>query len=143
MRRERKHHVIDEKPVRFGWPAQSLQQRPADVMHGLVAKAPAELAVELAETPDAGLLRNAVECHSRNIEVKRVERLFDHKARIALHVVQICRAYPDIGLGHALAVFPIFAIGVIAKLQADDVSILRHDCAAKTGNGIVIPRFGG
>src|SRR5881394_1390982 len=41
---ERKHHVIDEKLVRFGWPAQSPQQRPADVMHNLVVKAGAVLA---------------------------------------------------------------------------------------------------
>ena len=87
MCRERKHHVIDEKLVRFRWLAQSPQQRRANVMHNLVVKAGAELAVELADTPDAGLLCNAVECQSRNIEVKGVERLFDHKARIALHVV--------------------------------------------------------
>ena len=48
VRCERKHHVIDEKLVRFGWPTQSLQERRADVMHNLVVKASAELTVELA-----------------------------------------------------------------------------------------------
>ena len=87
MRCERKHHVINEKLVRFGWPAQSLQERRADVMHNLVLKAGAELTVELADTPRAGLLCDTVERQSRNIEMKGVERLFDHKARIVLHVV--------------------------------------------------------
>ena len=141
--RERKHHVIDEKLVRFGRPTQSPQQRRADVRHNLVVEAGAELTVELADAPDAGLLRNAVECQSRNIEMKGVEWLIDHKARIALHVVQICRACPDIGLGHALAMLPVFAVRVVAKLQADDVGILGYNCAAKARNGIVIPRFGG
>src|SRR4051794_15949860 len=76
---ECKHHVIDEKLIRFGWPAQSPQQRRANVMHNLVVEAGAVLAIELAETPDAGLLCNAVECQSRNIEMKGVERLIDHK----------------------------------------------------------------
>ena len=87
VRGERKHHVIDEKLVRFGWPAQSPQERRADVMHSFVVKAGAELTVELTDTPHAGLLSDTVECQSRDIEMKGVERLFDHKARIALHVV--------------------------------------------------------
>ena len=72
-----------------------------------------------------------------------VERLFDHKARIALHVVQICRACPDIGLGHTLAMLPVFAVGIIAKFQANEIGILGCDGAAKAGHGIVIARFGG
>src|SRR3954462_1687460 len=58
---EPQHHVIDEKLVRFGWPAQSPQERRPDVMHNIVVKAGAVLAVELADTPDARLLCNAVE----------------------------------------------------------------------------------
>ena len=61
MRCERQHHVIDEKLVRFGWPAQSLQERCADVMHSVVVKAVTELTVELADTPRAEPLRDAVE----------------------------------------------------------------------------------
>ena len=51
--RERKHHVIDEKLVRFGRPTQSPQQRRADVRHNLVVEAGAELTVELADAPEA------------------------------------------------------------------------------------------
>src|SRR6267142_1664789 len=143
VRCERKHHMIDEKLVRFGRSAQSLQERRANVRHNLVVKAGAKLTVELADTPHAKLLCNAVECQSRNIEMKGVERLIDHKARIALHVVQICRACSDIGLGHALAMLPVFAIRVIAKFEANDVGILGYNCAAKARDRIVIPRFGG
>lgn len=75
--------------------------------------------------------------------MKGVMRLIDHKARIALHVVQICRAWPNIDLGHALATLPVFAVGVFAKFQANDVSVLGCKFAAEAMNGIVIPRFGG
>jgi hypothetical protein len=135
--------MIDEELVRFGRPSQSLQERRADVRHNLVVKAGAELTVELADPPHAELLCNAVECQSRNIEMKGVERLIDHKARIALHVVQICRAGADIGLGHALAMLPVFAVRIIAQFEANDIGILGYNCAAKARHGIVIPCFGG
>ena len=136
MRREREHHVIDEKLVGFGRPTQSLQERRADMMHNLVVKADAELTVELADTPHAELLCNAVERQSAEHRRKGVERLVDHKARIALHIVQICRACADIGLGHALAMLPVFAVRVIAKFQADEIGILGCNAPQRPGTGL-------
>jgi hypothetical protein len=56
-------------------------------MHNPVVKAGTELTIELADPPHAELLCHAVERQGRNIEMKGVERLIDHKARIVLHVV--------------------------------------------------------
>ena len=42
VRCERKHHVIDEKLVRFGWPAQSPQVRRTNVMHDPIVKTGAD-----------------------------------------------------------------------------------------------------
>ena len=46
-----------------------------------------------------------------------VEGLVDHKARIALHVVQIYRTRPDIRLGDETAALPELALRIIAKFQ--------------------------
>jgi hypothetical protein len=116
--RERKHHVIDEKLVRFERAAQSGQERCADVMHDGVAKAGAILIVQLIDTPHGELLCHAVESRRRNIEIEGVKRPVDHVAWFTLHIVDICLACADIGFGNALAVLPVFAVAEIAQFSS-------------------------
>ncbi len=64
MRGETEHHVIDEKLVAFGRPAQRLQQRCADMADHRIVMADAEFAGEIA---DAG----APDCSPRLSSAER------------------------------------------------------------------------
>ena len=107
-----------------------------------VVMADAELTGELTDARRAGLFSDTVERRARHIEKQGVERLVDHVARIALEVVQICCARPDIRLHDALAALPEFAVRVIVKFQADEIGILEGKRAGETRHGVVIPGFG-
>ena len=136
MRRDCEHHVIDEKLVGLGRPAQRVHERRADMTNDLVVKAGAELTVELIDTRLAELIRDAVERRTRKIEMEGVVGLVDRKARIALHVVQIYRTWSDIRLGDALATLPEFTVRVIAIFQTDDKGILEGHRTGKPGSGL-------
>ena len=96
MRSEREHHVIDEKLVDLGRPAQPFQERGADMANNRVVMTDAELAGELTNARRAKLLGDAIERRTGKIEKQGVERLVDHIARIALEIVEIGRARADI-----------------------------------------------
>jgi hypothetical protein len=126
----------------LGRPAQRFRERRADMTNDLVVEAGAELTVQLIDTRLATLTGDAVERRARKIKLEGVEGLVDYKARIALHVVQICRTRPDIRLCDAPAALPELAVRVIAKFQADDIGILEGQRGAEARLGVIIPRFG-
>src|SRR3954451_11731322 len=108
----------------------------------LVVMADARFTGELTDARGAGLRREAVERRPRQIEKQGVKRLVDHVTRIRLEVIQISCARRDIGLHHALAVLPEFAVRKILKLQADEKGIIEGERTGKTWHGVVVPRFG-
>ena len=55
MRGERQHHVVDEQLVGLCGPAQSFQERRADIAKDRVVMADASLASEIANARRAGL----------------------------------------------------------------------------------------
>src|SRR5438105_2270208 len=81
---EREHHVIDEKLVGLVHPAQRLQKQRTEMTDNGIVVADAEPTVELADARRAGLIGDAVERRTRQIEKQGMERLVDHVTRIAL-----------------------------------------------------------
>src|SRR3954471_19276574 len=100
-----------------------MQERHAEMANDRVVLADAGLIGELTHAFCAGLSGDVVERRARQIQEDRVKRLVDDELRISLQVVEIGRTSANVRPGDESAAFPAFAVRIIAKFKADEISI--------------------